>query len=168
MQVDAGKVPTASSFTTSPLRNRIRVRLRAPVAEVGALVSDPTRLPEYSAGLARIDNVTEPSARILVCHFRPAPGATEGIVLRERVLWHAPGLGYATSSEAGNAFGLENDLGLVTVEADGAESIFTWDQHYDSKMLDEMRTEFDVALADIGDRLIRRFGGEIVERYVDR
>ncbi len=92
------------------------------------------------------------------------------MVLREQVRWYAPGLGYATSAEAGNAFGLENDLSLVTVEADGAESLFTWDQHYDIdiKMLDEMRTSFDEGLTDIGERLIRRFGGEIIERCADR
>ncbi len=162
------EVPAVSSLVTSPLRNRIRVRLGAPVEEVWALVGDHTKLPEYSAGIARTDLVTQPSGQFRVCHFRAAPGVPEGSVVRERVRWYALGRGYATSAEPGNGFGLENDLGLVTVEPDGTGTLFTWDQHYDCEMLDELRASFNEGLADIANRLIQRFGGEVVERYVDR
>lgn len=46
-------VPSASDFTSSPLRNRIRVELEAPVSTVWELVGDLSRFPEYSVGLER-------------------------------------------------------------------------------------------------------------------
>jgi uncharacterized membrane protein len=48
-------VPSASEFTSSPLRNRLRVELDAPVAEVWDLIGDLSRFPEYSAGLERVE-----------------------------------------------------------------------------------------------------------------
>jgi hypothetical protein len=47
------EVPSASDFTSSPLRNRIRVELDAPVSEVWELLGDLSRFPEYSEGLER-------------------------------------------------------------------------------------------------------------------
>jgi hypothetical protein len=42
-------------LTAAPLRNRVRIELQAPVAEVWALVGSLERYPEYSAGLERVD-----------------------------------------------------------------------------------------------------------------
>lgn len=156
--------PSAAAFTSAPLRHRLRVELRAPAREIWALVGDHTRLPEYSAGLERVELTARREAR--VCRFRPRDGA-EGTSLREVIRWEAPGVGYATSAEPGNAFGLENDLSLVTVATSGQGTIVTWEQHYDSADLPAMRAEFDGALADMGARLAARFGGRIVERWVD-
>ena len=43
----------------------------------------------------------------------------------------------------------------------------TWEQYYDAADLDMNKAVFDQALADIAERLIARFGGRLVERYVD-
>lgn len=162
-------IPDASTFTTSPLRNRVRVRLNAPVSDVWAVVGDHTRMPEYSAGVARVETRTNPdgSEPVRICHFRPTDGASEGLVAQESIRWYVPELGYATSAQANNAFGLMNDLSLITVQAADGATVMTWDQHYDSEALEAMRTEFDVALHDMSQRLVNRFGGSILERYTD-
>jgi hypothetical protein len=156
--------PDAIDLTTAPLRHRLRVALDAPVGEVWALVGDHARLPEYSAGIAHVE---VPDDRVRVCHFRPQPGAAEGVVLRERIRWQARNFGYAASAEPDNAFGLTNDLSIVTVVATGEGTMFTWVQHYDHGDLPAMRAGFDAGIADIGERLVARFGGRVVERYVD-
>jgi carbon monoxide dehydrogenase subunit G len=161
--------PPAATFTSAPLRNRVRVQLNAPVAAVWSLIGDPARLPEYSAGLARVDAVRDATGacRGYVCYFRPFADAGEGVVSRERMRWFEPNRGYASSSEAGDAFGLTDDLNLVTVEAAPEGALVTWDEYYDAVDLPAMRAHFDEALADIAAQLIGRFGGRMIERFVD-
>ncbi|MGH9198363.1 MAG: SRPBCC family protein, partial [Acidimicrobiia bacterium] len=55
MNVESKMVPPVSSFTTSPLRNRMRVELKAPVTEVWSLIGNLARFPEYSSGLERVE-----------------------------------------------------------------------------------------------------------------
>jgi hypothetical protein len=76
-------------------------------------------------------------------------------------------VGYSTSAEPANDFGLANDLSLVTVTATPSGTIFTWEQYYDHPDLPAMRAGFDEGIADIGRQLVARFGGCIIERYVD-
>ncbi|MCI0354538.1 MAG: hypothetical protein L0099_05800 [Acidobacteria bacterium] len=104
-------------------------------------------------------------ARVL--HFRPRDGAAGGMVLREIIRWEAPNLGYSTSADPANDFGLMNDLALVTVVATPQGTMFTWEQYYDHSDLPAMRAGFDQGIADIGQRLVARFGGRVVERFVD-
>jgi hypothetical protein len=87
--------------------------------------------------------------------------------LREKILWETPNLGYATSAEPGNAFGLDNSFSLVTVQSTASATLLTWQEYYDSVDLSAARASFDDGLADIAARLITRFGGRVVERYVD-
>jgi hypothetical protein len=42
-----------------------------------------------------------------------------------------------------------------------------WDEYYDHDDLDGSKAAFDQALADIGDNLIGRFGGRVVERFME-
>jgi hypothetical protein len=67
-----------------------------------------------------------------------------------------------------NRFGLTNDLTLVTVEPSKEGTIMTWSQYYGAQDLDMSKAVFDQALADIGDNLVRRFGGRVLERYVEK
>jgi hypothetical protein len=161
-------VPNAEAFTSAPLRHRIRVELNASVPDVWALVGQHARLPEYSAGITAV-SVEQASAtsRVRVCQFRSPDGSGVGPTLREQIRWEQANVGYATSAEPGNAFGLSNSLSLVTVRpaADGA--LFTWEEYYDSADLAAARASFDDGIADIATRLIARFGGRLVERYVD-
>jgi hypothetical protein len=158
-------IPTSTQFTSAPLRHRLRVELDASVPLVWSLVGDHTRLSEYSAGIERVELTPTRDARI--CHFRSMPGATDGIVLREHIRWEAPQVGYSTSAETPNDFGLTNDLSIVTIAGSLTGTIYTWEQYYDHDDLPMMRASFDEGLADIGQQLVARFGGRVVERYVD-
>ncbi|ALA60520.1 conserved exported protein of unknown function [Nitrospira moscoviensis] len=168
---DANKmIPPVSSFTSAPLRNRLRVELKAPVSEVWALIGDLSRFPEYSSGLEKVVATHDASGALTeyVCHFKPGENNGEGISHREKIRWYEPNRGYASSGEEGNAFGLSNDLNLVAVEPSEEGTILTWDEYYDAEDLDSRRADYDQALMDIGEHLRRRFGGAIVGRYVDR
>lgn len=159
--------PAVATLTPAPLRNRIRAALAAPPSDVWALIGDPARFPEYSAGLERVDSVFDPGGRCteFVCHFKPLAEGQPGIVDRNIVRWHKAGHGYASSGTPGNAFGLSADLNLVTLEPAAAGTLLTWDEYFEAQDLDAIRTEFDQAFADIADRLIARFGGHLIERF---
>ena len=160
----------ARRFTASPLRNRLRVELAAPVSEVWALIGDLPRFPEYSSGLARVDAVRDSNGALTeyVCHFKPREAGAPGIVERNPIRWYEPNRGYASSGEPGNAFGLRNDLNLVTLEPSERGTLLTWDEYYDGQDLDMLRSEFDHAFADAAEHLVRRFGGKVLERYVEQ
>lgn len=158
------------AFTSSPLRNRYRVELEAPVSEVWALLGDLSRFPEYSSGLERVDARKDSSGTPTeyVCHFKPREEGGARVVHREHIRWYEPNRGYASSGEKDNAFGVTNDLNRVTVEPSKEGTILTWTVYYDAQDLDMMRAEYDQAFADIGQNLIRRFGGKVIERYVEQ
>jgi hypothetical protein len=91
----------------------------------------------------------------------------DGIVDRNVVRWYERNVGYASSAQANNAFGVTNDLNLVSVEPSAGGTIVTWDEYYEAADLPMMRAEYDHAFADIAERLIERFGGQVIERTVD-
>lgn len=162
-------IPTATTFTSAPLHNRLRVELKAPVSEVWALLGDLSRFPEYSAGLERVEVQKNASGRHTgyVCHFRPQEEGGESILHREIIRWYEPNRGFASISEEPNAFGLTNSLTLMALEPSKQGTLVTWAQYYDAADLDMNRAGFDQALEDITARLVARFGGRAVERYVD-
>ena len=163
-------IPSASVFTTAPLRNRIRIELYAPVTDIWALVGDVSRFPEYSSGLEKVV-ANRDSRGVLtdyVCHFKHRGQGGEELPHREMVRWYEANLGYISSGESDNAFGLTNDVNMVTVQPSAKGTILTWDEYYDAQDLDVRRVEYDEALTDIGDHLLRRFGGEVITRYVER
>ena len=61
MQTSA-TVPTARTFTSTALRHRFRIELKAPVHDVWALAGQHVRLPEYSAGIAAVKLEDGPGA----------------------------------------------------------------------------------------------------------
>lgn len=161
------QTPKAATFTTAPLRHRLHVELLAPVSEVWGLVGQHARLSEYSAGIASVELEDGPGTRVRVCQFRSPDGTGVGPTLREEIRWEEQNVGYATSAEPGNAFGLSNSLSLVTVAPTTSGTLFSWEEHYDSADLPAARASFDDGIADIAERLVARFGGRVVERYVD-
>ncbi len=168
---NAMDIPAASAFTSSPLRNRIHVELSAPVSEVWTLIGNLARFPEYSFGIERVEAQVDSSGACTeyVCHFKPREEGGEIIVHRERIRWYEPNRGWASIAEEGNAFGLTDSLTLVTLEPKGQGTILTWSQHYDARDIEIMKAEFDQALfSDIGENVVRRFGGVVVERYVEK
>ena len=160
-------IPAASTFTSAPMRHRLRLELHAPVAEVWALVGSHARLPEYSSGIATVEVEGTPGAQTRTCRFHSPDGSTPGPSIRERVRWEEVGVGYATSAEPNNDFGLSNTLSLVTVQPVAAGTLFTWEEHYDSTDLPASRASYSDGFADIAQHLTSRFGGKVLERYVD-
>jgi len=149
------------------------VALDAPVREVWALVGDLARMPEYSAGLERVevrrDSTGTPTAYI--CHFKPQTEGGERITHPEPISWYEPNHGWAsTGSDKTDAFGVRNSLHMVTVQPSERGTTVTWLVHYNAdspEAIETNRTHLDQALTDIAERLIARFGGRILERYVD-
>jgi len=164
------EIPAASTFTSSPLRNQIRVELNAPVSAVWALIGDLTRFPEYSLGLERVEAKVDTGGLCTeyICHFKPPEEGGERIVHREIMRWYEPNRGWASIAEEDNAFGLTNSLTLVALEPQEQGTMMRWSQYYDGGALDMNKAVFDQALTDIAENLIRRFGGKVVERYVEK
>jgi hypothetical protein len=50
----------------------------------------------------------------------------------------------------------------------GPFSCFKFSLQIDAEDLDVTKTQVEAALVDIADNLIRRFGGEIVEHYIEK
>jgi carbon monoxide dehydrogenase subunit G len=161
--------PAVSTLTSSPLRNRFRMELHAPVAEIWELIGDLARFPEYSTGLDRVEATLDVEGRCTayVCYFKPLSAGEAPIVSREIIRRWDPLVGYASSGD-GDAFGLSHDLHRVVIESSNEGAVVTWEEYFDAEDLPMMKAHFDEALADIGDNLIRRFGGRIVERYVEK
>ncbi len=151
---------------SSPLRNRLQVRLAAPNSEVWELVGDLRRFPEYSKGLDKVDAQVDATGTCTgyVCYFKPIEEGAEGMIHHERMSRHDPPHGWASIADEENPFGLSKSLTLVTVEPSNTETLLTWEQYYEAQDTEMARAVFDDALADIGQNLVRRFGGEIVER----
>lgn len=162
-------IPRATTFTSAPLRNRVRADLDAAVSDVWSLVGDLARFPEYSSGLERVEAIKDSNGTLTeyVCHFKPQAEGGEAITHCEFVRWYEPNAGYASSGEEDNAFGLTNDLNMVTLEASKDGTIVTWEVYFDAEDVNANKASFDHALADIAERLIARFGGRLVERYVE-
>jgi carbon monoxide dehydrogenase subunit G len=167
------KFPAATDFVSSPLRNRIRLELNAPVAEVWNLVGDPTRMPEYSEGLHKVETKNDENGHCteFVCHFKPQEPGDQGTIHRVFMKWYEPNRGWAALDEEPNAYGLSQSLALITVEGKGDVTVLNWDMHFntESKELTEMnKADLEQALnQDIAQRLIQRFGGRVLESYVE-
>ena len=165
---DSRLVPSAGAFTSSPLRNRIRVELDAPVSEVWALVGDLSRFPEYSAGLERVDVELDEDGRCVeyTCYFKPFEEGSEGAVSRDVMKWYEPNRGYL-SVEAEATWGGGHTVALTTLDPIPGGTRITFDTHFDADDLDAAKAHFDEALVDIAENLIARFGGRVTEHHVE-
>lgn len=161
-------IPDVKTLTSAPLRHRLRIELNAAVTEVWTLVGNHARMPEYSAGIASVEIEREKDGtRVRVCKFRSPDGHGDGPTMRERVRWEATNMGYATMGDPGNPFGLQDNVELVTVAPASGGTMLTWDEYYNNADLPAARASFDDGLSDIAARLMARFGGRVVERFVD-
>jgi hypothetical protein len=151
----------------APLRNRLRLELKARVAEVWGLVGDLARMSDYSSGLERVEakadalgNCTE-----YTCFFKPMHPGEGGIVSKDVMQWYQPNRGWASHGATGDAFGLADDLHLVTVEASTEGTLLTWDAYYEAQDLSMMKAHLLEAQSDIGQNLLERFGGRLIHCY---
>jgi hypothetical protein len=162
------EVPSASDFTSSPLRNRIRVQLDARVPEVWELVGDLSRFHEYSTGLERVEAVQDEEGRCVeyTCYFKPLEVGMESAVSRDVMKWYQPNRGYL-SVETEASWGGGGTVALTTLDPIPGGTLLTCDMHFDADDLDSAKAHLDEALVDIAENLILRFGGRITERYVE-
>lgn len=156
-------VPSASEFTSSPLRNRILVELDAPVADVWELMGDLSRFPEYSVGLERVDAVVDDEGRCVeyTCYFKPFEEGAEGAVSRDVMKWYAD-RGYLSVEVEGG-----NTVAFMTLDPIPGGTRLSYDMHFDADDLAATKAVIDEALVDIAENLIARYGGRLVERYVE-
>jgi hypothetical protein len=166
---DSSGVPSASEFTSIPLRNRLRLELDASVSEVWELMGDLSRFPEYSSGLERVDAEHDDDGRCAeyTCYFKPVENGAEGVVSRDVMRWYEPNRGWL-SVEVESTWGGSGTVALTTLDPIPAGTRVTLDMHFDAEDLDAERTQMDEGVfADIADNLIARFGGTVIERYVE-
>jgi Polyketide cyclase / dehydrase and lipid transport len=161
-------VPSASDFTSSPLRNRIRLELDAPVAEVWELIGDLSRFPEYSVGLERVEVQQDADGRCIeyTCYFKPLEQGAEGAMSRDVMKWYEPNRGYLSVEVEGDA-GTDGAVALTTLDPIPRGTRLTCDMHYDAEDVDTMKMQLDEVFADMAQNLIARFGGRVIERYVE-
>jgi hypothetical protein len=164
----ATEVPSANEFTPSPLRNRIRVELDAPPPEVWELMGDLSRFPEYSVGLERVEAVLEEDGRCVeyTCYFKPFEEGAEGAVSRDVMKWYEPNRGYL-SVEADGSWGGGNTVALMTLDPIPAGTRLTYDMHFDAEDLASAKAHIDEAQLAMAEAVVARFGGRLVERYVE-
>lgn len=165
----SGGIPPAGDYTSSPLRNRIRLELNAPVSEVWELIGDLSRFPEYSSGLERVETVEDGDGRCLeyTCYFQPLEEGADGAMSRDVMKWYEPGRGYL-SVEVDGTWGGSGTVALTTLEPSGTGTRLTVDIHCHAEDLEATKAHFDEALGDIAQNLVARFGGRAAERYVER
>lgn len=166
-------LPTADKFVNSPLRTSLKLELNAPVSEVWAMVGNPARMPEYSAGLRKVDTRYDGSGKCTgyTCHFFPAEKGGQETVHTEIMKWYEPNRGLASVAEEPNVFGLQQSLGLVTIEPQGNKTILKWDIHFNAENEEAIKMNisvFEQSLnADIAQNLIKKFGGKVLESYIE-
>jgi hypothetical protein len=161
-------VPSASDFTSIPLRNRLRLELEAPVSEVWELMGDLSRFPEYSEGLERVEATVNQAGRCTeyTCYFKPVEEGAQGAASRDVMKWYEPERGYLSVEVDGNT-GTETTVAFMIVSPIPGGSRVTFDMHYDSEDLDAMKAHIDEVYSDMARRLTDRFGGKVIERYVE-
>ena len=164
----SSEIPSASEFTSSPLRNRVRVELDAPVSEVWELMGDLSRFPEYSVGLERVEAKTDENGRCIeyTCYFKPFEPGAKGAVSRDVMKWYEPNRGYL-SVEVDGTWGGGGTVAHLTLDPIPGGTRVTNDMHFESEDLETAKAHIDEALADIAENLITRFGGRLTERYVE-
>lgn len=168
MTQHTAQTPSAGEFTSSPLRNRIRLELDAPVSEVWELMGDLARFPEYSVGLERVDAVVDEDGRCVeyTCFFKPYEEGVEGAVSRDVMKWYEPNRGYL-SVEVDGTWGGTGTVALTTLDPIPGGTRVTSDMHFDAEDLTSAKAAIDEALVDVAGNLIARFGGRVTDRYVE-
>lgn len=156
------------NFIKAPLRNRVRVDLDAPLAQVWALVGNLARLSDYGSGLERVEAKTDARGNCTeyTCYFKPMQPGEPGIESRDIVLWYQPNHGWASHGATPDAFGLADDLHLLVVESSTKGTLLTMDAYYQAQDLAMLKQHLYEAHSDIAQNLIKRFGGRLIHCYV--
>jgi hypothetical protein len=163
------KLPVAGDFVSSPLRNRIILELDAPLKDVWYLVGDPGKMPQYSEGLQSVETKQDEYGNCTeyLCHFKPTAPGEKGIDHRAIVIWYEPLMGWASKDEEPNLFGLTESLTLLTLSDDNDRTTLQWDMHFYAEDVEMNKDSLEQVLNDISKRLIDRFGGRMIESFVE-
>lgn len=164
-------LPTADKWVTSPVRHLLVLELEKPVAEVYALVGDPGNMPKYSVGLDSVTTKTENGKCIqYTCYFKPAAKGEKGYVHTDNMVWQAVNQGWAAKTPEPNEMGFTESFSLTTFEEINGKTIVKWYMHYNHKkpkMIEMNKQGLVSAFDDIGKQLVAKFGGKVVENYVE-
>jgi hypothetical protein len=152
------------TVTSAPLRVITTARLDAPLVEVFAVIADHGGL---SAWLPLIEQVQVDHSNAAV---EGGDGTVRsctlqgGAILQETIIGFDPPHMYGYTIADGNAFGVQNHLGVVSLAADDrGNTILTWQQYFDHPEADMAAQQYSAA-HDLGIQgLIARFGGEPLE-----
>jgi carbon monoxide dehydrogenase subunit G len=165
--------PIAGKWVKSALRNRIKLELDAPVSEVWALVGDPSKMPEYSSGLSKVDTKKNSSGRCTeyTCYFKPIEEGGQEIVHTAKMVWHEPKKGWASLDEEPNTFGFQQSLTLITLEQKANKTVLNWAMHFNcenQELLQLNISSLEQALnGDIAQQLLAKFRGKLLDSYID-
>lgn len=166
-------LPAADKWVTSPLRNRIKLELNAPISEVWALVGDPAKMATYSSGLQKVDTKLDGTGKCseYTCYFKPIEEGGQEIIHTAKMLWHEPGKGWASLDEEPNVFGFQQSLTLITFEQKDNKTFLDWSMHFDCENQETLQmniSSLEQALNnDIAQRLLDKFGGKVIESMVN-
>ncbi len=171
---ETGLVPSASDFVSSPLRNSITLELNATAPKVWALLGKLERMPEYSSGLKKVEAKYDDAnyCKEFTCTFLPMEEGMPETTHSEIIKWYEPNVGLASIAEEPNLLGLKNSLGILVLKSKDKKTILQWSQHFDGDNTESLKMNiegFRLALnEDIANNLIKTFGGQILESYVQQ
>ena len=154
-----------TNFTKAPLRLLQSVWLKAPQEKIFSMVSTPNELVKLFPWIQSVSvdkaGVEGSLGARRCCNFG------NGMVLEETIVgWNPPHMYAYTCHDEINPFGLKGHLGLVTCQIgveDGAT--LTWRQYFDHPNPQAMVEKIDGSLSMAIQKLMNRFGGNLLETY---
>ena len=165
-------LPTTDKWVKSPVRNRLVVELNKPISAVWTLVGDPANMPRYSAGLDSVTTKTENGkCTQYTCYFKPMKEGEPGYVHTDNMLWQEENRGWASRTPEPNEMGYTDYMSLLTLEETDGKTKLTWSMtcnHEKAEMIEMNKQGLIQAFDDIGNQLVTRFGGKVIENYVEK
>jgi hypothetical protein len=150
--------------TSAPLHLITTARLNAPLAQVFAVIADHGGLSAWIPLIEQVQvdhrnaTVEDGDGTIRSCTLQG------GAVLKETIVGFDPPHMYGYTIADGNAFGVQNHLGVVSLATDAAgTTILTWRQYFDHPEADTFAQQVSVMLDAGVQGLIACFGGEPLE-----
>ncbi|PKA82025.1 hypothetical protein ATE92_0149 [Ulvibacter sp. MAR_2010_11] len=131
-------------------------------------------MPEYSSGLKKLEAIydNENKCTDYVCYFFPMEEGGDVTTHSETNTWYERNTGFASLAHEPNILGLQQSLGIVTLENLGNQTILQWDSYFTAESEEIVKMNlwgFEQALnIDIAQNLIKIFGGKVLENYVNR
>lgn len=165
-------LPTTGKWVKSPVRNRLVVEFEKPISEVWELAGDPANMPKFSAGLDSVTTRTvNGKCTQYTCYFKPARKGEQGYVHTENMLWQEKNRGWASRTPEPNEMGYTDYLSLLTLEEMNGKTKLTWSMtcnHPRPEMINMNKQGLKQAYDDIGKQLAEKFGGKVIENYVEK